>query len=101
MERLFFVAASFGPKPTAPAMERALYEEACKQFMHHLIKEADLDEIVSELNERQQAYTNKDNGTKRVIVNYNDIPESCCAKYINIGNSQLICIEVKGEIPKN
>lgn len=103
MERIFFVTHDYPPNGRASAMERTMFEEAKGLYMHHLVKEGDLDDIVLALQERQQAYSKSMMSRKTVTIDHKPSPSYINGgsyHYIHIGNSSLTLIEVQGEIPK-
>ena len=103
MERIFFVTHDYPPNGRSSAMERTMFEEAKGLYMHHLVKEGDLDDIVLSLQERQQAYSKSMMSRKTVTIDNKPSPgyiNGGSYHYIHIGNSSLTLIEVQGEIPK-
>lgn len=103
MERIFFVSHDYPPNGRSSAMERTMFEEAKGLYMHHLVKEGDLDDIVLSLQERQQAYSKSMMSRKTVTIDHKPSPSYINGgsyHYIHIGNSSLTLIEVQGEIPK-
>lgn len=102
MERIFFVSHDYPPNGRSSAMERTMFEEAKGLYMHHLVKEGDLDDIVLSLQERQQAYSKSMMSRKTVTIDHKPSPSYISGgfHYIHIGNSSLTLIEVQGEIPK-
>ena len=102
MERIFFVTHDYPPNGRSSAMERTMFEEAKGLYMHHLVKEGDLDGIVLELQERQLAYSKSMKSRKTVTIDHKPRPSHISGgfHYIHIGNSSLTLIEVQGEIPQ-
>lgn len=104
MERIFFVSHDYPPNGRSSAMERTMFEEAKGLYMHHLVKEGDLDDIVLTLQERQNAYSKSMKSRKTVTIDHKPSPGYVSGgkfHYIHIGNSSLTLIEVQGEIPQN
>ena len=102
MERIFFVSHDYPPNGRSSAMERTMFEEAKGLYMHNLVKEGDLDDIVLSLQERQLAYSRGMRTRKTVTIDHKPSPSYISGgfHYIHIGNSSLTLIEVQGEIPK-
>ena len=104
MERIFFVSYEYPPNGRSSALERTMYDEFKKLYLHHLVKERDLDDIVLELQERQLAYCKDMKYRKRVAIDHKPSPSYISGgafHYIHIGNSSFTLIEVQGEIPQN
>ena len=74
MERIFFVSHDYPPNGRSSAMERTMFEEAKGLYMHHLVKEGDLDDIVLSLQERQLAYSRGMRIRKTVTIDHKPSP---------------------------
>ena len=100
MERLFFVTYGYSGAGRVSAMERTMFDEACAQYLHHIVKEGDLDDIVLELQERQNVYCKGKSRCNPVPISHSLSPGPRGWRYINIGRSSLTLVAVQGEIPK-
>ena len=95
MNKFYFVQSSYAA-PNAISMEKEIRREATNRYLHHIVREDDIPEIVTELKDLQEDLVSANRRVRQVEIKAHGNPMVDGLRYIYIGNSFLSLIEVKG-----
>jgi len=100
MNKFYFVQSSYAATK-ACAMEQEIRRDATRRYLHHIIREDDIPAIVEELQDFQLELSHGNRRLRHVPIEARDNPMVSEIKYIGIGDSYLILIEVKGSVKES